>query len=48
MWSAEGTAEFIDAPYQFAVLEGGGHHAADQMPEQVTALVLAHLARYPV
>jgi len=46
--AAEGTAEFIDAPYQFAVLEGGGHHAADQKPEQVTALLLEHLARYPV
>jgi len=34
--AAEGTAELIDAPYQFAVLVGGGHHAADQMPEQVT------------
>jgi pimeloyl-ACP methyl ester carboxylesterase len=46
--AAEGTAEFIDAPYQFAVLEGGGHHAADQMPEQVTELLLGHLARYPI
>jgi pimeloyl-ACP methyl ester carboxylesterase len=46
--AAEGTAEFIDAPYQFAVLEGGGHHAADQMPERVTELLLEHLARYPV
>lgn len=46
--AAEGTAEFIDAPYQFAVLDGGGHHAADQMPERVTELILQHLARYPV
>jgi len=46
--AAEGTAEFIDAPYRFAVLEGGGHHAADQMPERVTELILAHLKRYPV
>jgi pimeloyl-ACP methyl ester carboxylesterase len=46
--AAEGTAEFIDAPYQFAVLEGGGHHAADQMPERVTELLLAHLERHPV
>ena len=45
--AAEGTAEFIDAPYQFAVLEGGGHHAADQMPERITELLLAHLQRYP-
>jgi pimeloyl-ACP methyl ester carboxylesterase len=46
--AAEGTAEFIDAPYQFAVLEGGGHHAADQMPEKITALLLEHLARNPL
>jgi pimeloyl-ACP methyl ester carboxylesterase len=46
--AAEGTAEFIDAPYQFAVLEGGGHHAADQMPERITELLLAHLKRYPL
>jgi pimeloyl-ACP methyl ester carboxylesterase len=46
--AAEGTAGFIEAPYQFAVLEGGGHHAADQMPARVTELILQHLARYPV
>jgi hypothetical protein len=26
------------------VLKGGGHHATDQMPEQVTTLLLEHLA----
>ena len=46
--AAEGTAEFIDAPYQFAVLEGGGHHAADQMPECVTELLLGHIKRHPI
>ena len=46
--AAEGTAEFIAAPHQFAVLEGGGHHAADQMPERVIELLLAHLKRHPV
>jgi pimeloyl-ACP methyl ester carboxylesterase len=45
--AAEGTGEFIAAPYQFAVLPGVGHYAADQLPDQVNALLLAHLARHP-
>jgi pimeloyl-ACP methyl ester carboxylesterase len=46
--AAEGTGEFIAADYHFAALPGVGHYAADQVPEQVTALLLAHLARHPV
>ncbi|WP_158925668.1 alpha/beta fold hydrolase [Acidisphaera sp. S103] len=46
--AAEGTAEFIAAPYQFAALSGVGHYAADQVPDQVNALMLAHLARHPI
>jgi pimeloyl-ACP methyl ester carboxylesterase len=46
--AAEGTREFIAAPYQFEALLGVGHYAADQVPEQVNALLLAHLARHPV
>jgi pimeloyl-ACP methyl ester carboxylesterase len=46
--AAEGTAEFIAAPYTFAPLAGVGHYAADQVPEQVNALMLAHLAGHPV
>jgi pimeloyl-ACP methyl ester carboxylesterase len=46
--AAEGTAEFIAAPYTFAPLAGVGHYAADQVPEQVSALMVAHLARHPV
>ena len=46
--AAEGTGEFIAAPYQFEVLPGVGHYAADQMPERVNELLLAHLARHPV
>ena len=45
--AAEGTGEFIAADYQFAPLPGVGHYAADQVPEQVTALLLQHLARHP-
>jgi pimeloyl-ACP methyl ester carboxylesterase len=46
--AAEGTGEFIAAPYQFEVLPGVGHYAADQLPERVNELLLAHLARHPV
>lgn len=46
--AAEGTAEFIAASYRFAPLEGVGHFAADQVPDRVSALLLEHLARYPV
>jgi len=45
--AAEGTAAFIDAPYQFEVLAGGGHYPADQFPERVSALMLEHLGRFP-
>jgi pimeloyl-ACP methyl ester carboxylesterase len=46
--AAEGTGAFIAAPYRFAELPGVGHYAADQVPEQVNALLLAHLASHPV
>jgi len=46
--AAEGTREWVSARYQFAVLPGGGHFTADQMPEQVNALMLRHLARHPL
>jgi pimeloyl-ACP methyl ester carboxylesterase len=46
--AAEGTRDFIDAPYRFEVLPGAGHYAPDQMPERVNALLLEHLAAHPV
>ena len=46
--AAEGTGEFIAADYQFAALPGVGHYAADQVPQQVTGLLLDHLDRHPV
>jgi pimeloyl-ACP methyl ester carboxylesterase len=46
--AAQGTAEFVDGPYRFAVLPGVGHYAPDQVPERVTALLLEHLATYPL
>jgi pimeloyl-ACP methyl ester carboxylesterase len=46
--AAKGTREFVAAPYQFAELAGVGHFAADQAPDQVNSLLLAHLAAHPV
>lgn len=45
--AAEGTAEFIADPYQFEILAGVGHYAADQVPDRVNAVLLAHLKRNP-
>jgi pimeloyl-ACP methyl ester carboxylesterase len=46
--AAEGTVDFIAAPYQFEVLPGVGHFAADQAPERVSELMLAHIAAHPI
>lgn len=46
--AAEGTGAFIAAPYQFEILPGVGHYAADQVPQRVNELLLDHLARHPV
>ena len=45
--AAEGTADFVAAPYSFEVLPGVGHFAADQAPDRVNDLLLRHLAAYP-
>ena len=45
--AAEGTKDFIAAPYQFEVLPGVGHFAADQVPERVSELLLAHIEAHP-
>lgn len=45
--AAEGTRDFIAAPYRFEMLPGAGHYAPDQMPERVNALLLEHLRGYP-
>src|SRR5438552_1283736 len=46
--AAEGTGDFIAAPYRFEVLPGVGHFAADQAPERVSELLLEHVAEHPV
>ncbi|MES1149421.1 MAG: alpha/beta hydrolase, partial [Bradyrhizobium guangdongense] len=45
--AAEGTIDFIAAPYRFEVLPGVGHFAADQTPERVSELLLAHIEAHP-
>ena len=46
--AAEGTLDFVSAPYRFEILPGVGHFAADQKPERVSELLLQHVAAYPV
>jgi pimeloyl-ACP methyl ester carboxylesterase len=46
--AAEGTFDFVAAPYRFEVLPGVGHFAADQAPDRVNELLLQHVASYPV
>jgi pimeloyl-ACP methyl ester carboxylesterase len=45
--AAEGTAEFVQGPYQFEALPGVGHFAAEQVPDRVSDLLLAHIAWHP-
>jgi len=45
--AAEGTRAFVSGPYRFEILPGIGHFAADQAPDRVNALLLAHLAKHP-
>jgi pimeloyl-ACP methyl ester carboxylesterase len=45
--AAEGTVDFVAAPFRFEALPGGGHFAADQMPLRVNELLLHHVAAYP-
>jgi len=46
--AAEGSGEFIAAPFQFEILPGVGHFVADQAPDRVNALLLEHLARHQI
>jgi pimeloyl-ACP methyl ester carboxylesterase len=45
--AAEGTRDFVCGPYEIEILPGINHFAAEQAPQRVTELLLAHLARYP-
>jgi len=46
--AAEGTIDFIAAPYRFEVLPGVGHFAADQSPARVSELMLEHIREHPI
>jgi pimeloyl-ACP methyl ester carboxylesterase len=46
--AAEGTADFVAAPYRFEALAGIGHFAGEQAPDRVNELLLPHLAAFPV
>ena len=46
--AAEGTLDFVAAPYRFVELPGVGHFAAEQAPERVSELMLEHLRAHPV
>ena len=46
--AAEGTVDFVAAPYRFVELPGVGHFAAEQAPERVSELMLEHLRMHPV
>jgi pimeloyl-ACP methyl ester carboxylesterase len=45
--AAEGTVDFVTAPYRFEVFPGVGHFAADQAPERVSELLVQHVVTYP-
>jgi pimeloyl-ACP methyl ester carboxylesterase len=45
--AAEGTVDFVTAPYRFEIFPGVGHFAADQMPGRVSELLLEHVRAYP-
>jgi pimeloyl-ACP methyl ester carboxylesterase len=44
--AAEGTRDFVAAPYRFEALPGVGHYAPDQVPETVNRMLLEHLAAH--
>lgn len=43
--AAEATAQHVEGPYEFVVLDGIGHWIAEHAPERVNNLLLAHLTR---
>jgi pimeloyl-ACP methyl ester carboxylesterase len=45
--AAAGTAEFVDAPYTFVVVDGGGHWLPEANADVVNEALLAHLLRHP-
>ena len=46
--AAEGTRDFVSGPYRFEILPGVGHFVADQVPDRLNELLLAHVAAHPI
>jgi pimeloyl-ACP methyl ester carboxylesterase len=42
--AAELTRQYVEAPYSFKEIAGAGHFIVEQMPERVSAELLAHIA----
>jgi pimeloyl-ACP methyl ester carboxylesterase len=42
--AALGTVDHVNAPYRFEKLEGRSHWLLEEVPDEVSALVLEHLA----
>jgi hypothetical protein len=40
------TANFVDGPYEFEILEGVNHWVTDIAPEAVSRLLLKHINTY--
>jgi pimeloyl-ACP methyl ester carboxylesterase len=45
--AAQGTRAFVSGSYQFEILPGVGHFVADQSPDRLNELLLAHIAKHP-
>jgi pimeloyl-ACP methyl ester carboxylesterase len=41
--AAEATAQFVEGPYRFEVLEGVGHWISEAAPDRLNALLLDHV-----
>ena len=46
--AAEATRDFVSGPYRFDVLDGVSHWVPEEVPEQLSALLLEHLREFPV
>ncbi len=46
--SAYGTAQYVEGPYTFDVIEGVDHWLPEHAAERVNQLLIAHLAAYPI
>jgi pimeloyl-ACP methyl ester carboxylesterase len=45
--AAMATAKYVDAPYQFEMLEDVSHWVTEQESDTLTALLIRHLVEHP-